>query len=129
MSRHPLAPMVIFCNSDAYIAFPATPWMDPSDWVYVREALESRNMPGSNAMTVAVGLQTAQTPDAPDAAAALATSRTTDGLTFPGAPADKSASTGNKQLVRGVYLAKNTTASDTTVRFCWVGGMIETRRA
>ena len=94
----------------------------------IRDALEARNMPGSNAMTIAVGMQTCQTPDAPDAAVALASSRTTDGLTFPVAAVDETGTTGAKQFVRYGLLAKNTAASDTTVRWAWASGRVKTSK-
>ncbi len=128
MKRVPLAPLVIYCNSDAYIAFPASPWIDASEVEMTREALETRNMPASNAMTVTLGVQTCEVPNAVDAAVALTASRTTDGLTFPVAFADRTATTASKQLARFVYLAKNTTASDTTVRFAWAVGVIQLQK-
>jgi hypothetical protein len=120
--------MVIFCNSDTYIFFPAMPYASASEAEQVRESLETRNMPGGGAMTVAVGIQAVNTPNDSDAPVPLATSRTADGLSFPGALVDKTATTGAKQLYRAGYLAKNTTTSDTTVRFCWAAGMIETQK-
>jgi hypothetical protein len=102
--------------------------MSAADAELIREALECRNMPGAGAMTITVGLQTAQTPDAPDAAVALASSRTADGLAFPGALVDKTGTTGNRQLVRFGYLVKNTAAADQTVRFAWVTGAAEVQK-
>ena len=128
MKRVPLSPMVIFCNADSYIAFPASPWMDASEVEMTRETLEARNMPASNAMTVTIGVQTCEVPSAVDGAVGLTASRTTDGLTFPVAFADRTATTGAKQLARFVYLAKNTTASDTTVRFAWVSGVVKLQK-
>jgi hypothetical protein len=129
IKRIPLAPMVVFCNSDTYIFFPATPWMDAVELEMLRDALETRNMPGSNNMTIQIGLQTCQTPDAPDTPVAqLASVRTTDGLTFPVAFADKTATTGAKQLARLGYLAKNTNTSDTTLRHAWVCGRVESQK-
>jgi len=117
--------MVIFCNSDTNIAFPATPWMDASELEMTRETRETRNMPSSNAMTVTLGVQTCDVPNTVDAAVALTASRSTDGLTFPAAFTDRSGTTGGKQLARFVYLARNTTASDTTVRLAWVAGVVQ----
>ena len=128
MADFSLTGVVIYCNSDANIFFPGTPWGDAQDAEMIRDALETRNMPGGNDMTVTVGMQTCQTPDAPDAAVALASSRTTDGLTFPVAPVDKSGTTGAKQLVRYGLLAKNTTATDTTVRWAWAGRRVKTSK-
>lgn len=85
-------------------------------------------MPASNAMTIAVGLQTFDVPTALDAAVALASVRTADGLTFPAAFSDKTGTTGNKQLVRFGYLVKNTAASDTTVRFAWAAAAVEIQK-
>lgn len=95
---------------------------------YTRDALETMNMPASNAVTIAIGMQTCNTPDAPDAAVTLTSTRTTDGLTFPAGRVDRSGATGTKQLVRFGYLAKNTAASDTTLRFAWAAGMVQTER-
>jgi len=128
VKRVPLSPLLVFCNADSYIFFPATPWMNAPDAEMIREALEARNMPGSGTMTLTVGLQTCNTVDAPDAAVALATSRTADGLSFPGSFSDKSGNTGNRQLVRFGYLVKNTTTSDSTVRYAWACGAVELHR-
>jgi hypothetical protein len=128
LKRIPLAPLVVFCNADTYLFFPATPWMSAAEAESIREALETRNMPASNNMTLTVGMQTCNSIDAVDNAVALASSRSTDGLTYPGAFIDKTATTGNKQLVRFGYLAKNTTASDTTVRWCWASAAVETQK-
>jgi hypothetical protein len=120
--------MVIFCNSDAYIFFPAMGWGSAVEAERMRETLETRNMPAGGAMTVAIGIQAVNNPNDSDAAVALATSRTSDGLSFPGALVDRTGTTGSKQLYRAGYLAKNTTTSDTTVRFCWAAGMVETQK-
>ena len=129
MRRLSLSPMVVFCNTDQYIFFPATPWMTAEEAQLIRDGLEGRNLPASNNMTLAIGMQVCNDPGAPDAAVALASSRTTDGLTYPVQPVSKVATTGARQLVRFGYLAKNTTASDTTVRFAWVVGSVEYERA
>lgn len=42
---------------------------------------------------------------------------------------DKSATTNAKQLVRFGYLAKNTTASDTTLRMAWACGFVDAVKA
>ena len=128
MKRVPLAPLVIYCNSDAYIAFPASPWMDATEVEMTRESLETRNMPASSAMTITLGVQTCEVPSAVDGAVALTASRSTDGLTFPVAFADRTATTGGKQLARFVYLVKNTAASDTTVRFAWAAGVVQLQK-
>jgi hypothetical protein len=119
---------MVFCNSDSYIFFPAMPFGSASEAEQIRESLETRNMPGGGAMTVAIGIQAVNNPNDNDAPVALAISRTNDGLSFPGALVDKTATTGAKQFFRAGYLAKNTTASDTTMRFCWAAGMIETQK-
>lgn len=128
MLRIPLPPMLVFCDSDQWRTFPATPWGESVNFEMLREALEARNMPAGGAMTAAVGIQTCQTPDAPDAAVALAATRTSDGLTFPAAFVDKTATTGIKRSVRGVFMVKNTTALDTTLRFAWLAGWIESQK-
>lgn len=122
-------PMVIFSNSDSVkTVFPCGPYSNGVDWEMVREMLETLNMPANNDMEVEVGFQTCNTPNAPDAPVALATLRSSDGLSFPGAFVDKTASTGNKQLVRPVYLAKNKAGGGSTVRWCWASGAIEIKK-
>lgn len=126
MRKIPLAPMVVFANLDTYRWYPATGWMNAADHEMIRDALEALNMPASGALTATIGMQTANNPDAPDVpAVALASSRTTDGMTWPVAPVDKSATTDARQLVRYGYLVKNTTATDTTLRMVWLGGFVE----
>lgn len=126
MKRSSLSPMVLFVNGDTFKVFPATAWSEAEDVGFTRDALETMNMPASNGMTIAIGMQTCNTPDAPDAATALGSTRTADGLTFPAARVDRSASTGSKQLLRFGYLAKNTATSDTTLRLAWAAGMVQT---
>lgn len=129
MAKIPLIPMIVYTNSEsANLAFPATQWFNAEDWEEVREALETMNMPGSDAMEVTVGFQVANVPNAISSTNSLATMRSGDGLTFPVAWADKTATTGSKQLARGVYLAKNATEQGATARFCWAAGMIETKK-
>ena len=129
MKRIGLAPLLVFCNSDTYIFFPGTPWGTTDGAELLREGVETRNMPGSDAMTVTIGLQCCNTINSPDTAVPLTSSRTSDGLTFPTIPTDKSSTTGAKRLCRYGYLVKNTAGSDTTVRFCWVSGFVEQDKA
>lgn len=126
MARLSLTPMVVFSNSTTYIFFPATPWTSSTDVDFVRDSLETRNMMAGNVMNIAIGYQTCNTPDSPDAAVALASVRTSDGLTWPVAYTDQSATTNAKQFIRGGYLVKN--ASDSTVRQAWASGMIESQK-
>lgn len=125
MRRMPLTPMVVFCNAPTNIFFPGTPFVSTDDVEVINDALETLNMPAAGAMAITIGMQVANTPDAPDAPVALTSSRTGDGLTFPVAGVDKTSTTNAKQLVRFGYLAKNTGGGDTTVRFAWAGGMVQ----
>ena len=129
MRRISLSPMVVFCNTDQYIFFPATTWMSAEEAQLIRDALEGRNLPAGSAMTLTIGMQVCNDPGTPDAAVALASSRTTDGLTWPIQAVNKVSTTGARQLVRFGYLAKNSTASDTTQLFAWAVGSVETERA
>ncbi len=130
MRRIPLIPMVIFVNTDTFKFFPATGWMSAQDIDKVRDSLETLNMPAAAAMTITLGMEVANNPDAPDTpAGGLASSRTSDGMTFPVAYVDKSSTTNARQLVRFGYLAKNTTAADTTLRLAWVCGFVDAVKA
>ena len=129
MARIPLSPLIIFSNSDSNkTIFPASPWANASEWEMLREALETRNMPPNDDMEVEIGIQTCNTPNSVDNPMALSTMRSSDGLTFPGSLVDKTGNTGNKQLVRGVYLAKNKTGGGSTMRWCWACGILETQK-
>jgi hypothetical protein len=68
------------------------------------------------------------TPDAPDLAVALASSRTGDGLTFPVAFVDKTGTTGARQYVRYGLLARNAAGGGSTVRHAWAGGRVKTQK-
>lgn len=128
MKRIPLTPMVGFSGSDSNKFFPASPWGDASEAETIREALETANLPSGSTMSVTVGIQVANNPDAPDAAVSLATSRTSDGLSYPGAFVDKTATTGNRQIFRAGYLVKNTGTGDNALRFCWAAGVVEIQK-
>ena len=122
--------MVIFVNTDTFKFFPATTWFSAQDIDKVRDSLETLNMPAAAAMTITLGMQVANNPDAPDTpAGGLASSRTSDGMTYPIAFVDKSSTTNARQLVRFGYLAKNTTAADTTLRQAWVCGYVDAVKA
>lgn len=128
MGRIALTPMVVYTNSDSTaLAFPATGWLNAADAEMMRESLETLNMPAATAMEVTVGYQVADVVDSISSTNALATMRNSDGLTFPSSFVDKTATTGTKQLVRGVYLAKNKAGGGTTPLFCWASATIETK--
>jgi hypothetical protein len=118
--------MVVFSNSTTAIFFPASGWTSTQDFDFLRDSLETRNMMAGNVMSIQITYQTCNTPDSPDAAVALASVRTSDGLTWPVAYTDESATTNAKQFIRGGYLVKN--ASDSTVRQAWACGMIESQK-
>jgi hypothetical protein len=118
----------IFCNSESDIFFPGTAWSDAGDAELIRDGLETRNMPAGAAMVITMAVQTCNTPDAPDAAVALASSRTGDGLTFAVGFVDKTGTTGAKQYVRYGLLAKNAAGGGSTVRHAWAGGRIRTQK-
>lgn len=128
IKRFPIIPMVVQVNADTNKFFPGTSWGSTDEVELISDALETLNMPAAAAMTVTIGMQLCNVPDSPDTAVALTSARTGDGLTFPVAPVDKSSSTAARQLVRFGYLAKNTGAADTTVRFAWVTGMVQSQK-
>ena len=129
MARIPLTPLMVFSNDATnYTVFPATPWNNAVDWEMIRDGLETLNMPGATALEVIVGFQTCDVVSSPDTPVALANMRNSDGLTFPAAFVDHTADTGDKQMARGVYLAKNKVGGGSTKNFCWAGGVIETQK-
>lgn len=128
MGRIALSPMTLYTNSASVaLVFPATPWFNAADAEMMRESLELLNTPAAGAIEVTVGYQLADTVNVITSTNSLATMRNSDGLTFPAAFVDYTATTGGKQLIRGVYLAKNKTGGGTTAQFCWASAIIETK--
>jgi hypothetical protein len=130
MARISLAPMMVFSNdATTHTIFPATPWYPASEWELIRDGVETYNMPAATALEVSIGIEVCDVVSAPTSPpTALATMRNIDGLTFPVAFVDMTATTGPKQLVRGVYLVKNKVGGGTTKNFCWASGVIETQK-
>lgn len=107
-------------DSTTETAVPAGDWMTAEEWGKVGFDFEMRARTGL--MEGAVGYQTCNVPDAPDAHVTVTTFRASNGVTFRASFTDTTGNTGGKQLVRPVWVLKLTSGS--TLATCWLGGAI-----
>lgn len=104
------------------VFIPATGWGDASEVAKLRGNLELRGLTGSN-ISVAVGYQTANVENSPDAHVVLGSFQTAAGVYFGGSFTDASTNTQAKRLVRFGWVVKLTSAGSlATAR---VGGTLD----
>ncbi len=104
-------------------ALPASPWMTASEAARARGTFEVGTKFGD--IEIAVGFFVANVEDnvTTPASPAITAYRTTTGMQFPADFTDISPETKGKQLVRWVWLVKNTSSSN--LNFARVGGLVD----
>ncbi len=96
-------------DSTSEVAFPASGWMSAKDINKYRGSFEARAFSGL--MNVALGYQTANVENSPDAHNTVTSFQTTAAMVYGSAFTDISANTLGKQLVRAVWVCKLTSGS------------------
>lgn len=96
-------------DGTAEVAIPATGWMGAKEVDKYRGTYELRGITGL--MNVALGYQTCNVENSPDAHTTVTSFQTTAGVYYGGSFTDISANTLGKQLVRIVWVCKLSTGS------------------
>ena len=121
MRTIPLPWTTVCVAGTTVVAIPATGWGKGPDFGKLRATFEARGFTGN--ITVALGYQTANAENSPDAAVALTSYFDTENLYYGSSFTDVTANTLPKQLVRLVWMVKLSSGSSLgTVR---VGGSVD----
>jgi len=111
----------LYSTGTSAIFHPSTLWLTASDVNSVRGAFELQLLE-SDAM-VSLAYQTANVENSPDGPTAIGTYASSNGVSYPGAWADISAATDEKQLIRFGFLVKNN--ANSTRNWVRAGGFVE----
>ena len=113
MRRLNLSWQTVFVDSTTVVSIPAGPWAEADDIAKLGFELEMRAKTG--VLEAALGYETADNQDTPDAAVAITAYRTANGLTQRGGLTDIASTTAGKKYIRPVYLVKLTSGSTLTL--------------
>jgi hypothetical protein len=110
--------MTVGADTTTGTPFPMIGWIEADDVARIGFDIELRSKTGN--LEVALGYQTADSENSPDAAVAVTSFVSANGFTFRGSLDDISATTAGKRLIRPVVIARLT--SGTTLAIGCVGG-------
>jgi hypothetical protein len=112
--------MMVGTDGTAEVAIPVLGWLEADDIARLGFDIELRGKTGN--LEVALGYQTADNEDSPDAAVAITAFRTSNGYTFRGALTDIASVTAAKRLVRPVFIVR--LSSGSTLAIGSAGGIM-----